>query len=129
MLSDRALAVLVEGRWKPKRPAIGKRTKASVEMVKTRINEFYRDGQTAKHVCHGPMRLNIGAKFVAAKEHVAAKERVAFALEIKILGQPLHLVVAFFHPFRKERLLTSTFFVAEIAGNKLATNRQSSVGG
>src|SRR5437870_9384457 len=129
MLADCALAVLVEGHWKPKRPAIGQRAKAGIKVVKTRINQFHRDNKAAKHVCHGAMRLNVGTKFVAAKQHVATKERIAFALEIKILRQPAHFVAALFHPFRKERLLTGAFFMAEIAGDEFATNGQSSVGG
>src|SRR4029077_15307246 len=95
-----ALAILVESHGKPKRPAIGQRAKAGVEMVKARINQFYGDSETAKHVCHGAVRLNVGTKFVAAKEDVAAKESVAFALKIKLFRQPLHLVAALFHPFR-----------------------------
>ena len=73
------------------------------------------------------MRLNIGAKFVAAKKRVAAKERVAFALEVKIVRQPMHFVAAFFHPVGKERLFTGAFFVAEITGDEFATNGQPGV--
>src|SRR5206468_5181256 len=73
------------------------------------------------------MRLNIGAKFVAAKKRIAAKERVAFALEVKIVRQPMHLVATFFHPVGKERLFTGAFFVAEITGDEFATHGQPGV--
>src|ERR1700746_3994679 len=97
-------------------------------MVKTRISQFYGDGETAEHVCHGTMRLNVGTEFVAAKEHVAAKERVAFAFEKKIFRQPMHLVAELFHPVSKKRLLTGALFVAEIAGDEFSANRQPGVG-
>ena len=73
------------------------------------------------------MRLNVGAKFVAAKQYVAAKKRIAFAFEIKVFGQPVHFVSVLLHPFGKERLLTGAFFVAEIAGDEFAANGQSGV--
>ncbi len=40
VLADGALAVFVKGRRKPNGRAIGQRTKASIEMVKTRIDKF-----------------------------------------------------------------------------------------
>src|SRR5262249_41613733 len=128
MLADCPLAIVVEGHWKPKRSAVGQRAKAGVEVIKARINQFHGNSETAKHVCHGAMRLNIRSKFVPAKEHVAAKERVAFAFEIKIFSQPAHVVTALFHPFSKERLLTGSFFVAEIAGDEFVANGQSGIG-
>src|SRR5439155_24734950 len=128
MLPDSALTVLVEGPGKPKRVAVGQRAKAGIQMVKARINQFHRDNQASKHVCHGAMRLNVGAKLVATKEHVSAKERIAFPLEIKILRQPADLVAALFHPFSKERLLPGAVFGAEIAGDEFAANGQSGVG-
>src|ERR1700730_8096484 len=128
MVADCALAVFIKGEWRPKSAAIGQRAKAGIKVIKTRVDQFHRDNQTAKHVCHGAMRLNVGAKFVAAKKHVAAKERISFALEIKVLGQPLDFVAALFHPFGKKRLLTGAFFVAEIARDKFAANGQPSVG-
>ena len=75
------------------------------------------------------MRLNVGTKFVAAKEHLTAEQRVAFALEKKLLWQPVHFVALLLHPFGKERLLTGAFFVSEIAGDEFATNSQPGVGG
>ena len=75
------------------------------------------------------MRLDVGAKFVAAKEHVAAEERIAFAFEVKIFRQPGHFVAMLFHPFGKERLFTGAFFVAEITGDEFAADGQSGVGG
>ena len=129
VLSDCALPVLVERIWKPKRPAIRQRTKASIKMVKTRINQFHRDGKTTKHFCYGTMRLNVGTKFVTAKKHVAAKERVAFAFEVKFLRQPIDFVAVLLHPFGKKRLFSGAFFVAEITGDEFAANRQPGVGG
>jgi hypothetical protein len=74
------------------------------------------------------MRLNIGAKFVAAKKGIAAKESVAFALEIKIFRQPIDFVTALFHPLRKERLLACPLLMAKIAGNEFTANRQPRIG-
>ena len=128
MLADCALAILVEGRWKPKRSAVRQRAEAGIKMIKPRIHKFHGNSETTKDVCHGAMRLNVRTKFVATKEHVAAKERVAFALEIKIFRQPPYFIAALFHPFRKERLLAGALFVAEIAGDEFATNRQPGVG-
>src|SRR5467141_675749 len=128
MVADCALAVIVERYRKPKCATVGQGAKAGIKVVKARINQFHRDNQTAKHVCHGAMRLNVGPKFVAAKEHVAAEEGIAFALEIKIFRQPLHFVAPLLHPLGKERLLTSTLFMAEVARDKLAANGQPSVG-
>src|SRR5205809_1991122 len=125
MLADCALAIFVEGKRKPKRAAVWQRAKTGIQVIKARINQFDRDHQAAEHVCYGPMRLNVRSKFVAAKEHVAAKERIAFAFEIKIFRKPTHFVAALLHPFRKERLLTRALFVAEIAGDKSATNCQA----
>src|SRR5439155_15898246 len=89
----------------------------------------YGDSETTEHFCYGPVRLNIGAKFVAAKEHLATEQRIAFAFEIKLFRQPGHFVAMLFHPFGKERLLTGAFFMTEIARNEFAANGQSSVGG
>ena len=55
VLADCALAVLVEGHWKPKRPAVGQRAKAGVKMIKPRIHKFHGDNETTKHVCDGAM--------------------------------------------------------------------------
>ena len=129
MLADCALAVLVEGHRKPKSPAVGQRTKTGIQVIKARINQFHRDHQAAEHVCDGAMRLNVGPKFVAAEEHVAAKERIAFAFEIKIFREPTHFVAALLHPFYEERLFTGALCVPEIAGDKFAANSQSGVGG
>jgi len=74
------------------------------------------------------MRLNVGTKFVTAEEGVAAKKRVAFALEIKIFRQPTHFITALFHPFREERLLARALLMAKITGDEFATNGQSGVG-
>src|SRR4030095_9239786 len=74
------------------------------------------------------MRLNIGTKFVTAEECIAAKKRVALALEVKILRQPIHFITALFHPFREKRLLARALLMAKITGDKFAANGQSGVG-
>src|SRR5215471_49305 len=75
------------------------------------------------------MRLNVRAKLVAAKKHVAAKERVAFTLEIKVLRQPIHLVTVVLHPLGKERLFPGAFLVAEITRDEFAADSQPGIGG
>src|SRR5262245_31105681 len=114
VLTDHALAVLIKGVWKPERAAVRQRTKASIKVIKPWINQLHRNGETTKHFCYGTMRLNVGTKFVTAKEHLTAEQRIAFALEVKLLWQPIDFVAALLHPFGKERLLTGAFFVAEI---------------
>jgi len=42
--------------------------------------------ETVQQFGHSPMRLNVAAEFVPAKEDVIAKQGVAFALEIQIVG-------------------------------------------
>ena len=54
-------------------------------MIKTGIHQLHRDHKTTEHFRYGTVRLDIGTKFVAAKEHLAAEERVAFAFEVKLL--------------------------------------------
>src|SRR4029077_10316165 len=129
MLANCTLPVFVKGEWKPKRAAVGQRAKAGIKVIKPRINEFDRDSETTEHLRDGAVRLNVRAKFVTAKEHIAAEERVTFALEIEFFRQPAHLVPVLFHPFGKKWLLTGAFFMAEIAGDKLAADGQASIGG
>src|SRR5207247_5911493 len=93
----------------------------------TRINEFHRDDKATKHVRNGPMRLNIGAKSVAAKKHVAAEEGITLAFEVQIVWQPADFVAVFFHPVRKMRRFASAFLVAAIAWNEFAANREPGV--
>src|SRR4030095_14901292 len=101
MLSDCALPVFIECIWKPKPTAVRQRTKAGIKVVKTRINKFHRDSKATEHFRDGAVRLNVGTKFVTAKEHVVAKERVAFAFEVKFLRQPIDFVAVLLHPFGK----------------------------
>src|SRR4029453_2340117 len=129
MLADCALPVLIERIWKPKPPAVWQRTKAGIKVVKTRINQLHRDRKASEHFCYSAVRLNVGTKFVTAKEHVVAEERVAFAFEVELFRQPIHLVAVLFHPLGKKRLFSGAFFVAEIARNEFAANRQPSVSG
>src|SRR4051794_27848433 len=98
-------------------------------MIKSRVDQLHRDCQTAEHGGDRRMRLNVRTEFVAAKERVAAEERVAFPLEIEILRQPLYFVAMLFHPFRKERLLAGAFFVTEIAGNEFTPNSKAGIRG
>src|SRR5439155_14719567 len=128
MFADRAPPIFVEGRRKPNCSPIGQRAKARVEMIKTWINKFHRDDEATEHVRNGPMRLNIGAKLVAAKKHVAAEEGISLAFEVEIVGQPANFIAMFFHPARKMRRFASTLPVAEIARNEFAANREPGVG-
>ena len=73
--------------------------------------------------------LNVRTKFVTAKEHVIAEERVAFAFEVKFLRQPIHFVSVLLHRFGEKRLFSGAFFVTEIAGDESSANRQSGVSG
>jgi hypothetical protein len=66
--------------------------------------------------------LNVGTKFVTAKEHVGAEERVAFAFEVKFLRQPIDFVAVLLHPFSEKRLFPGAFLVAEIAGDEFVAN-------
>src|SRR5512132_3949069 len=117
MLADCALPVLIERIWKPKPTAVWQRTKAGIKVIKTRINQLHRDRKTTQHFRDGTVRLNVRTKFVTAKEHVVAEERVAFAFEVKFLRQPIDFVAVLRHPFRKKRLFAGAFFVTEIAGD------------
>src|SRR5437899_11881754 len=86
--ANRALTVFVKRIWKPESAAIGQRTKAGVEMVKTRVDQLDRDDEAAKHVSDRAMRLNIAAEFVTAKkEGIPAEERVTLLIEIQICLQ------------------------------------------
>jgi hypothetical protein len=60
------------------------------------------------------MRAHIGAKFVAAKQRVAGKERVAFSLKKLIVRQPDNFVAVLLHPLRKKRRFSGPFFVSKI---------------
>src|SRR5712691_8394747 len=128
MFADCALPVFIEGRGEPNGGPIWQRTKASVEMIEPRIDKLDRDNKTTKHVRNRPMRLNIGTKFVAAKERITAKERIAFAFEVEIIGQPGDFVTVFFHPAGKMRRFARALLVPEITWNEFATNRESRVG-
>src|SRR5438093_13431115 len=88
MFADGALPVFIEGFRKPDRRAIGQRTKAGVQMIKARIDKFYRDNKTTEQLRNGAMRLDVGTKLVPAKKYVVAEEGIAFAFEVEILGQP-----------------------------------------
>src|SRR5437667_9647858 len=124
MFANRALPVFVEGCREPNCGPIGQRTKAGIEMIEPRIDQFHRDDKTTEHVRNGPMTLNIGAKSVAAKKDVASEEGVTLAFEVEIVGQPADFIALFFHPARKMRRFASALFVAEIAWNEFTANRE-----
>src|SRR5436309_14687439 len=73
VLPNCALAIFVESVGEPKRAAVRQRAKAGIKVIEPRINQLDRDRKTTEHFCQGTVRLDIGPKFVAAKEHVAAK--------------------------------------------------------
>ena len=52
-------------------------------MIKTWIDKFHRDDETAEDVGDSAMRLDIGAKFITAEKRVAPEKRIAFAFKIK----------------------------------------------
>ena len=82
MSADGALAIFIERRGEPHCATVGQRTKAGIEVIEARIDQLDRNDKAAKHVGDGAMRLDIAAKFVTAKESVAAEERISFTLEI-----------------------------------------------
>jgi hypothetical protein len=55
-------------------------------MIETRINQLDGYHPAAQQLAHRPMRLNVAAEFVPAKEGIVAKQGIAFALEIQIVG-------------------------------------------
>src|SRR5882724_5545244 len=129
VLANGVLAVFIESSGKPNRRAVGQRAKASVEMIKTRIDKFHRDDETAEHLRDRAMRFDVGPEFVTAKKCVADEKCIAFAFEIKIIGQPGDLEAALFHPAGKMRRLAGALFVPKIAWDKLFAHSESGVGG
>src|SRR5688500_12967102 len=127
MVADRALAIFIERLREPKRPAVGERTKAGIDVVETRIDQLDRNDEAPQEIGDGTMRIDVGAKFVAAEEHVAAEEGVAFPFEIEILRQPDDFVAVFFHPARKVRRFSGAFFVAEITWNETTADGEAGV--
>src|SRR5438105_660306 len=75
------------------------------------------------------MRLDVGAKLVAAKKGIAAEKRIAFAFEIEIIWQPRNFVAVFLHPTREMWRFTRPLFVPEITRNKFLSNSKPGVGG
>src|SRR6266536_1908257 len=82
--ANRVLTIFVKRTWEPESASIGQRTKAGIEMVKTRIDQLDRDDKAAKHFRNRAMRLDVAAKFVAAKKSVVAEKSVTFPFEIQI---------------------------------------------
>jgi hypothetical protein len=79
VIADRALAIFIECGWEPKRAAIRQRAKAGIDVVETRIDQLDRDDEASQQIGDSAMGIDVGAKFVTAKEHVAAEESVAFS--------------------------------------------------
>src|SRR5437763_10644667 len=75
------------------------------------------------------MRIDVGAKFVAAEKNVAAEKRIAFAFEIQILRQPDDFVAVLFHPAREMRRFSAAFFVPEITRDETAADSQAGIRG
>src|SRR2546421_6676682 len=73
VLPDRALAVFIEGLRKPECAAVRQRTETGIEVVKTRIDQFHGNDEAGKNIRNRAVRLDVGAKLVAAKERVTAK--------------------------------------------------------
>src|SRR5687768_8237055 len=96
VIADGALAIFIERVRKPKCATIGQRAKASIDMIESRIDQLDRDDEAAQEIGDGAMRIDVGAKFVTAKENVATEESVAFAFEIQILRQPHDVVAVLF---------------------------------
>ena len=105
VIANRALAVFIERRREPKRAAVGQRAKAGIDVVKTRIDQLDRNDEATQEIGDGAVRIDVGAKFVAAKKDVAAEERVAFPFEIQILRQPDDFVAMLFHPAARSAAL------------------------
>src|SRR3984893_9104379 len=97
-------------------------------MIKARIDKLDRDDETSEHVCDCSVGIDVGTKFVPAKKHVAAEERIAFALEIMIFRQPGNFVTVFLHPTRKMRRFAGALLVAKIARNKFLSDSEAGVG-
>ena len=86
MSANGALTILVKRVRKPECASVGQRAKTGIEMIKARIHQLDGDHQTAQQFAYRAMRLDVAAEFVPAKEGVVAKQSIAFALEIQILG-------------------------------------------
>src|SRR5438105_5440409 len=122
-----ALAVFIEGRGEPDCASVGQRTKTGIEMIKTRIDQLDGNDKASKQVGDGTVGLDIATKFVTAKESISTEERIAFSLEIQLLGQPQNFISPRFHPAGEMRCFASPFLVAKIARDKLPANREPGV--
>ena len=129
MFANSVLAVFIEGRRKPNDRAIRKRTETSVEMVEPWIDKFDRDDKTAEHFRDRAMRFDVGAKFVTAKERIAAEKRVTFAFEVVVLRQPRDLIAAFFHPTGEMWPFARAFRVPKIARDESFADNETCVRG
>src|SRR5438067_11401421 len=98
-------------------------------MIETRIDKFHRDDETTEHLGDCAMRFDVGTKLVAAKKHIAAEERVTFAFEIIILGEPGDLIAAFFHPTGEVRRFARALFVAKVTRDKSVADSEPGIGG
>src|ERR1051325_4800530 len=129
MVANPPLPILIESRREPDRAAIRKRAEASIEMVMPIHHQLDRDYEALEDFAEALVRADIGAKLVAAKQRLAAEERVAFALEKKLLRQPLQFVATTGEPVFEMPFFPLTLRKVEIAAYNLAAHDQSRVGG
>src|SRR5882724_12095062 len=127
MVANRPLAVLVESAWIPQRAAIRQRTKAGVEVIEPVLNQFDGNNQAAKDFAKALMRADVRPKPVAAKQHLPAKQRVPFALEIEPLRQLFQLIAARAEPFLEMLLLATALGEAKIAADEFVARHQARV--
>src|ERR1051325_1890133 len=105
MLADRCFPILVEGLRVPYGRIVGKRAEAGIQVIKPRVYKLDRNHQAAEMPPEPLMGLDIRAKMIPAKEHIAAEERIAFALEKEVFRRSRHFVVPCAKPFfEKTRL-------------------------
>ena len=130
MIANGALAVFIKRRREPDRAAIRQRTKASVEMIKARIDQLDRDDETAENVRDRAMRIDVGAEFVSAKKRVAARRARRLLLRNKdSSGNQINFVAVLFHPTREMRRFAGPFLWRKLLGIKFLADGESGVGG
>src|SRR4030095_1381840 len=75
------------------------------------------------------MRLDIGAKLVAAKKGIADAKRMSFSFEVEIIWQPRDVVAVFLHPTSEMWRFAGSLFVPKITRDKFLSNSKPGVGG
>src|ERR1700730_6090340 len=122
VLANGTLAIFIKCRRKPERAPVRQRTKTSVEMVKTRINQLDRDDEAAEHVRHCAMRIDVRTELISAEKRLTVEQRIAFSLEIEFIRQPRDFVTVLFHPARKMRRFAGALFMPKIARDEFFPN-------